>query len=197
MKRILFRSPFVLLLAFQILWLQSAMSQQRKHQKFLNQKTTVITTLNDTIRGNLKVLDDTGMSVLVNHWEPEKNAEVQRLAYSNINKVTFFKRENIAIGLCVGMVTGGLLGAIIDRPAPVPPRQANINASLYDVILEIQADQRRRASEKTKIGGVTIGALGGAVVGAIVGGLVRKKFIIGGKKDKWLRMQQKHLRMNH
>jgi hypothetical protein len=173
------------------------MSQQRKQQKFFNYKTTVITSLNDTIRGNLKVLDDSGISLIANYWEREINAEAKRLDHSNIKKVTFFKRENIAIGLCAGAVAGGLIGAIFDRPAPQPPRQANMNATVYDLILEIQADQRRRASEKPKTAGVTIGTLGGAVVGAIVGGLVRKKFIIGGKKDKWLRLHQKHLRKAH
>jgi hypothetical protein len=197
MKRILRRSPIVLLLAFQICWPQAAMSQQRKHQKFLNHKTTVITTLNDTIRGNLKVLDDMGMSVLTNPWEQEKNADVERLAYNNIHKVIFFKKENIAIGICAGVVAGTLLGAIIDRPAPLPPRQPNLNASLSYLISDIQAAQRSRAAETPKIGGVVMGAVGGAVVGAIVGGFMRKKFIIGGKKDKWIRLQQKHLRMIH
>ena len=191
MKKILRSFPMVL--AFQILWLQPAMSQQRKPQKFLNQKTTVITTLNDTVRGDLKILDDTGLSLIMN---PQEAENVHRLAYSNINKVTFFNRQNIAIGLCVGMVAGAIIGAVVDRPDPEPPRQA-VYPSFNGMVNYIQADQRRIASEKPKIGGVVIGSVGGAVVGAIVGGLVRKTFIIGGKKDKWLLLHQKHLKLKH
>src|SRR5688572_11161431 len=142
MKRIFRRSPIVLVLVIQIIWIQSAKSQHRKHQRFLNQKTTVITTSNDTVRGKLQLLDDTGMNVLLNQWVSDKNAEVQRLAYSNVNKVTFFKKENIALGICAGVVAGAVIGAIVDRPAPEPPRQSNMNITFNDIILEYQARQR-------------------------------------------------------
>ena len=107
----------------------------------------------------------------------------------NIKSFTM-KRKNSGlrgalIGLGVGAVTGVIIGlASGDDPLMEPsPYDFGITAAINNAFA-------MTAGEKAVMNGIGLGATG-AIVGAIIGAVAHKKFIIGGKKHKYVDMQSR------
>ena len=68
------------------------------------------------------------------------------------------------------------------------------NEPVYDpfsaIVVSINNAFAMTAGEKALWGGIGLGA-SGAIVGTVVGALAKKKFIIGGKKEKFQDLQSK------
>lgn len=105
----------------------------------------------------------------------------------NIQSFTM-KRKNSAlkgalIGLGVGTLTGIIIGlASGDDPLMEPsPSDFGITAAINNAFA-------MTAGEKAVVGGIGLGTTG-AIVGAIIGAVAKKKFIIGGRKEKYRDLQ--------
>ena len=129
--------------------------------------------------GYLQTFGDQSISItraIVNYGEPGQG---ESIPYQDISSITFKKKGNATKGIIYGAVGGFLVGVIIglasgDDPV-VPPEQD---------FLGIGNAFRSSAGEKA-IGGGLMLAGAGAVVGGVTGALIKKRFIINGKKEKF------------
>lgn len=93
------------------------------------------------------------------------------------------KRKNAGLrGMLIGFGTGALTGVIsgfISGDDPVTP----YTGTFADIFIGFGNAFAMTAGEKAVAGGLILGT-GGAIVGLIIGSVAKKKFTIGGKKEK-------------
>lgn len=90
-----------------------------------------------------------------------------RIDVLQINAIAFGKKNGGLRGALIGLGIGALTGAIIGYASGEDPAGNFIRFTAWE-----------NAALGASLAGVT-----GALTGAIIGGLLKKKFIIGGKKD--------------
>ena len=92
--------------------------------------------------------------------------------------------KGLLIGLGVGTVTGIVIGfASGDDPIRPYPSSIDDPLGLETFLIAIENSFAMKASEKAIANGILMGG-SGALIGAIIGTVARKKFIIGGRKEK-------------
>ena len=107
----------------------------------------------------------------------------------NIKSFTMKRKNSGLRGALIGFGVGALTGVIIglasgDDPLMEPsPYDFGITAAINNAFA-------MTAQEKAVMNGIGLGATG-AIVGAIIGAVAHKKFIIGGKKHKYVDMQSR------
>lgn len=139
-------------------------------------KATVHTNDNKIIKGWLYAVNDSQL-VLVNSSRALLNpsfdgAGQQVIPIENIRVASMRKKNSALKGALIGLGVGAFTGAIIgfvDGDDVSSPNSWNILSFT--------------AAEKALGGGLVLGT-GGAIIGTIIGALAKKKFIIGGKKEK-------------
>lgn len=92
--------------------------------------------------------------------------------------------KGLLIGLGVGAVTGMVIGfASGDDPIRPYPSSIDDPLGIETFLIAIENSFAMKASEKAIANGILMGG-SGALIGAIIGTVARKKFIIGGRKEK-------------
>ena len=159
---------------------QTDPATEKKQREF---NVSVKTLNNKTIRGRLSSVSDSQL-VLVRSTNSH-----QYIQADNIGSFTM-QRKNSAlkgalIGFAIGAVTGIVAGlASGDDPVYDEPVYDPFSA----IAVGLSNSFAMTAQEKAAVGGIGLG-LGGAVLGGVIGAVAKKKFIIGGKKEKFRDLQ--------
>jgi hypothetical protein len=98
----------------------------------------------------------------------------KEVPYHQISEIKIKNRHGAARGALIGTLTGLLIGIVAGSIEGDDPEENWFRLSATDKAL--------------RYGG--IGAAGGIGIGAIIGNLLRKKFIIGGNREKFHSMKQ-------
>jgi hypothetical protein len=107
--------------------------------------------------------------------------QIQSISLRQKNSV----RKSALIGLSIGVVTGAITGLISgDDPIKQDPSPANDPWGIGAFVISIHNSFAMTAGEKALFGAAGLG-IAGAITGAIIGALAKKKFMIGGKKEKF------------
>jgi hypothetical protein len=147
-----------------------------------------IRTLDDKIiKGKLYAINDSQV-VLVksfNHQYP--------VPAENIGSFTLKRKNRVLKGALIGFGAGALTGIIIgfasgdDPVTPYPDPSTDI-FGIGTFAAGISNAFAMTAGQKAVATGIGLG-FSGAIIGTIVGVLAKKKFIIGGKKEKFRDLQ--------
>lgn len=157
-------------------------------------KTFRITTVHlmdgKTIKGRFYHMDNDHIYLLnagikhpnhMNIYSVDGHGESIRIDALQINTITL-KRKNgglrgALIGLGIGVITGAIIGYGSNDDQVV-----SYTNTFDNYFSELQNAFAITAGQKAAVGALLVGTTG-ALTGAIIGGLLKKKFIIGGKKD--------------
>jgi hypothetical protein len=188
MKKLLF--PIAFLLAALIASTQSDPEQPGKKQRpFVIRVTT-----NDSkaMTGLLRSINDSQL-VLLRSLKPAPSPvsahDQFQIPAENIKSLTVRRKNSALKGALIGLGVGALTGIIVgladgDDPVYTDPVYDPFSA----IAVSISNSFAMTAGEKAVVGGLVLGA-GGAIIGTIIGAVVKKKFIIGGKKEKFRDLQ--------
>jgi len=156
------------------------------HYKMKKYNVKVRTVDNKTMYGRFEAINDSQVLLI------RSTNGIHTIPAENIQSFTM-KRKNSAlkgalIGLGVGTLTGIIIGlASGDDPLMEPsPADFGITAALNNAFA-------MTAGEKAVAAGIGLGTTG-AIVGAIIGAVAKKKFIIGGRKEKYRDLQAELMR---
>lgn len=108
-----------------------------------------------------------------------KNIDRQ-IAYQNLRGVLVRRKGSTLRGLVIGVLSGGLVGAVAGYADGNDPECTNAGYAYGFSLCGLSST----ASQKAAMGSVAFGSLGG-IVGTLVGAIVRKNYIIGGDKEKF------------
>ena len=137
---------------------------------------------NKTISGRFYAINDsqvlTTSSVRGNHTIPAEN----------IQSFTMKRKNSVLRGALIGFGVGALTGVIIGFASGDDPLMET--SSDWGITSTINNAFAMTAGEKALGAGIALGTTG-AIVGMIIGAVVKKKFIIGGKKQKFVDMQSR------
>ena len=112
---------------------------------------------------------------------PDVNDASYNVEALQINTIVLKKRNEGLKGAWIGFGAGAVIGAIIGFASgddPVSPLSGN---PFNDIFVSLGNSFAMTAGQKAVFTGITGGAIG-ALIGGITGALLKKKFIIGGKK---------------
>ncbi|HKO82317.1 MAG TPA: hypothetical protein VJU78_18035, partial [Chitinophagaceae bacterium] len=151
----------------------------KKHKTF----NISIKTLNSKIRGRLYAINDSQL-VLVKSFNHH-----QYVSAEDIRSFSVQRKKNTLKGALIGFGIGAVTGIIAGFASGDDPVY---NEPVYDpfsaIVVGINNAFAMTAGEKALWGGIGLGA-SGAIIGTVVGALAKKKFIIGGKKEKFRDLQ--------
>ena len=159
---------------------QTDSSIQKKKQKTFN--VSLRTQENKTITGRLYAVTDSQLLLT-------KSLNKQlTIPAENIRSFTI-KRKNSAlrgglIGLGIGLVTGAIIGLVSGDDPVMQPSAGD----LWGISAGINNMFAMTAGEKAIVAGLTLGT-SGAIIGGVIGALAKKKFTIGGKREKFRELQ--------
>lgn len=108
--------------------------------------------------------------------------------YGNIEVVRLKRKGSFGRGMLqgalIGFATGAITGLIMGDDPPCSPSQQDFFGlgNAFCEAFRITAGQKA-------VGIGSAGAVGGALIGGIIGIVARKRFIIGGNKEKFQKMQ--------
>jgi hypothetical protein len=160
-------------------------SAQDAPQKLKRFKVNVFHDKRDISSGFLVPLSDTMLRMVefasaING--SDLNSRYRDFHYGSINKITVTRKGSVGKGLLIGTLAGIVLGTTIGyMSGDDPPCTPNSN-DVFGLGYALCEGFRTTASEKAAMGAVVGGVLG-APVGIGIGALVRKKFIIGRRKQ--------------
>ena len=97
---------------------------------------------------------------------------------SQINTITLKKKNAALKGALIGFATGALIVGVIGFISQSDPNPSQTLPNNWFANYSTTSAPEENKTSKFLIGGVT-----GALAGGLIGALVKKKFIIGGKKD--------------
>lgn len=180
------------LLASQLIQAQTdSTSVSRKPKKYI---ATITTVSRDYGKGLFYEMNDSAM-ILQQEIKKGRSVKNELKTYRpEVIRSVNIKRKNSAlkgmlIGAGAGLVTGAILGfAGGDDPVYSYPEYENDPLGLGAMLVALNNAFAMTAGEKAILGGVS-GMFGGALAGVIIGSLVKKKFIIHGKKERFQEMK--------
>ena len=157
-----------------------------KKQKVYN--VSIKTLNNKTIRGKLHAVSDSQLVLL-----RSVNGQ-QYIDAENIRSFTMQRKNSPLRGALIGFGIGAVTGIITGFASGDDPVY---NEPVYDpfsaIVVSINNAFAMTKEEKAVMGGLGLG-VSGAIIGAIVGSVAKKKFIIGGKKEKFRDLQSEMMR---
>lgn len=111
----------------------------------------------------------------------------------NLKSFTLKRKNSVLKGALIGFGIGAVAGVIIglasgDDPVMSYPDPYNDPLGLGSFGVALNNAFAMTAGEKAVAGGLGLGATG-AIVGTIIGAVAKKKFVIGGKKEKFHDLQ--------
>ncbi len=168
------------LLALAISRAQSDSTSDKKQKSF----TVFIRMLNNKmIKGRLYAINDDQLVLLksVNNQ--------QYIPVENIKSFSLRRKNSILKGALIGFGTGALTGIIMglasgDDSVDEYPDASTDPWGIGTFGTALNNAFALTAEEKALVGGIGMGA-SGAIIGTIIGAVAKKKFIIGGKKEKF------------
>ncbi|HEV8507581.1 MAG TPA: hypothetical protein VGQ53_19350 [Chitinophagaceae bacterium] len=160
-----------------------------KKQKVFN--ASVATMDDRSLRGSLSAVNDTQLILRTNGRQLTIPAE-------NLKSFTIKRKNSVLKGALIGFGIGAAAGVIIglasgDDPVMTYPDPYNDPLLLGTMAVAMNNAFAMTAGEKAVAGGLGLGATG-AIVGTIIGAVAKKKFIIGGKKEKFHDLQGEIMR---
>ena len=162
-------------LIFSILLLaaQLAVAQDTPFPRELTYKISISDSEMRQIKGYL--LDMTDTTLRLSHWpvrfgnDPAMKEGYKEIKYRQISAITLQRSHGAGRGAWKGAIVGLLIGAVAGFIEGDDPEEYWF---------------RFTAADKALIYG-GLGAAAGTGIGALIGGLVKKKFIIGGRKENF------------
>jgi hypothetical protein len=183
----------ILLITAQFANSQTDSSAGNKKKQFV--ATVVNDSLKTRYKGLLYHVGDSGLTIQQNIRTTRGiQTEWKLLPPAKIESVTL-KRKNAGlkgalIGAGVGLAAGVVIGFVSgDDPVHSYPAAGEDFFGLGTLSVAISNAFALTAGQKALYGGIG-GMTSGALVGALIGGLAKKKFVIGGKKEKFQEMKQ-------
>lgn len=155
-------------------------------------KVSIAQTSAKIATGYLVAIKDTVLSLTPDaasiHFNAIEEKKLEKIHYSNIEQVTLKRKGSTGRGMLqgalIGFATGAITGLIMRDDPPCYPSQQDF----FGIGTALCEDSRITAGQKAVATG-SIGAVGGALFGGIIGSVARKRFIIGGNKEKFQKMQ--------
>ena len=159
-------------------------STSGKKQKVFN--ATVTTMDSKTLKGSLFTVNDTQLISRTNDQQMVVPAE-------NLKSFTVKRKHSALRGALIGFGVGAAAGIIIGFASGSDPVMAYPNPNedpllIGSMVVAMNNAFAMTAGQKAVAGGLGLGATG-AIVGTIIGSVAKKKFIIGGKKEKFHDLQ--------
>jgi len=111
----------------------------------------------------------------------------------NLKSFTLKRKHSILKGALIGFGVGAAAGIIIglasgNDPVMAYPNPGEDPLGLGTMAVALNNSFAMTAGEKAALGGLGLGTTG-AIIGTIIGAVARKKFVIGGKKEKFHDLQ--------
>ena len=159
-------------------------STSGKKQKVFN--ATVTTMDSKTLKGSLFTVNDTQLISRTNDQQMVVPAE-------NLKSFTVKRKHSALRGALIGFGVGAAAGIILGLASGSDPVMAYPNPNedpllIGSMVVAMNNAFAMTAGQKAVAGGLGLGATG-AIVGTIIGSVAKKKFIIGGKKEKFHDLQ--------
>jgi len=167
-----------------LLQAQTDSAAEKKQKIFIASVTTMDKKL---LKGYLSAVNDTQLILKSNNQRMVVPAE-------NLKSFTMKRKHSALRGALIGFGVGAAAGIIIGLASGNDPVMT-YNPGPYGDPLGLEAigvamnnSFAMTAGQKAVFGGIGLGVTG-AVVGTIIGAVAKKKFIIGGKKEKFHDLQ--------
>jgi len=188
MKHLLFLTAC--LLTFFVLHAQQESANTAKKKKHF--VTSIRTMDNRTIKGRIYAVTDSQL-VLAKSASNYSNSltamEQMPVPAENIKSFSVKRKNSVLKGALIGFGAGAVAGVIIGFASG---DDHVITEPVYDpfsaIVVGLSNSMAMTAQEKAVGGGLALGATG-AIVGTVIGALAKKKFTIGGKKEKFRDLQ--------
>lgn len=153
-----------------------SVTAEKKQKPF---SASIRTTDNKTIKGRFYAVNDSQL-VLAKYGNKYQYVPAESI------KSFSLKRKNSALkGALIGFAVGAVIGIVSGIASGDDPVY---NEPVYDpfsaIIVSVNNAFAMTAGEKAFWGGLSLGT-GGAIIGTVIGAVAKKKFIIGGKREKF------------
>jgi hypothetical protein len=175
----------IILLLVLLAILHFPVSAQDGQKRLKNFKVNVFGDKRDTRSGYLMTLSDSMLRLVKNASainNGDLNSRYRDFHYSAINKITITRKGSIGKGLLIGTLAGIVLGASIGYMSGDDPPCVPGSNDVFGIGYALCEGFRATASDKAVLGSVAGGILG-APVGIAIGALVKRKFVIGKRKE--------------
>jgi len=181
MKKIFLLATCTIVISF--LKAQTESPVENKHKEFIASVTTLD---GRTLKGSLSAVNDTQLILKANSTPLTVPAE-------NLQSFTLRRKHSVRRGALIGFGIGAAAGIIIGLASGNDPKMAYPNPNedplgIGTMVAGLNNTFAMTAGEKAVVGGLGLGATG-AIVGTIIGAVAKKKFTIGGKKEKFHDLQ--------
>jgi hypothetical protein len=124
----------------------------------------------------------------LNNKSPALENGSNKIDVIQINTIVLKKKNAGLKGALIGLAAGVVVGAIIGFASGDDPVKPYTGDAYSDVFIDLGNAFALTATEKAA-GLSVVGGMTGALIGGITGALLKKKFIIGGKKDNYKNAQ--------
>lgn len=174
MKKLIF---LITIFSFQLVNAQTANEpEEKKEKKFI----ATLKLIDGTVtKGEITGINEN--SIYIKNFSPYSFGEVQTISVKRKNSVL----RGALIGLGAGVASGVIIGLASGSDKQQPYYSYNQDPTgLRNLFVDIENSFAMTAGEKALAGGIGLGVTG-AITGAIIGAVAKKKFIIGGKKEKY------------
>ncbi len=162
---------------------QTDSASEKKQKIFI---ASIKTMDNRTVAGTFSAVNDSELVMKVYHTQLAVPAE-------NLKSFTIKRKHSVLKGALIGFGIGAAAGIIIgfasgNDPVLSYPSYDEDPLGLASLGVALNNAFAMTAGQKALAGGIALGGTG-AIVGTIIGALAKKKFIIGGKKEKFHDLQ--------
>ncbi|HET6993610.1 MAG TPA: hypothetical protein VFI06_01450 [Chitinophagaceae bacterium] len=151
----------------------------RAQKKFV---TTVKMQDNRVINGNVYAVTDSQLIVI------KSSGTRYNIPAENIQSFTLRRKNSVGRGALIGFCAGALTGVIIGFASGDDKIMGPTDSDPWGFGAAVNNAFAMTAGQKAVAGGVVLGTTG-AVVGMLIGAIAKKKFIIGGRKQKFRDLQ--------
>jgi len=174
MKKLIF---LITIFSFQLVNAQTENEQEKKKEKKF---IATIKSIDGTVtKGEITGINEN--SIHIKNLSPYSFNQVQTISVKRKNSVL----RGALIGLGAGVVSGVIIGLASGSDKEQPYYSYDQDPTgLGNLFVAIENSFAMSAGEKALYGGIGMGVTG-AITGAIIGAVAKKKFIIGGKKEKY------------
>ncbi len=181
MKKILVAAGCLIVIAS--LRAQTDSAVEKKQKIFIASITTMD---GKSFKGPLSAVTDTQVIL-------KTNANPLSVPAENLKAITLKRKNSVGRGALIGFGIGAAAGIIIglasgDDPVMSYPNPNEDPFGIGTAVVAMNNAFAMTAGQKAIAGGLGLGATG-AIVGTIIGAVAKKKFTIGGKKEKFHDLQ--------
>ena len=163
-------------------------SQQTPAAKRMTLKVTVSDSIHRVDQGYLATIGDSGIVMMktpILFDQMLVNTKAGSIPYQNISEVTIKRKGSVGRGILFGALGGALVGGIAGLASY---RKPNCEGAI------ICFDFGPGASTAA---GAVLGTVGGGIIGGVIGAVVKKRFVIGGRKAKFDEMKNNIFQMTY